>query len=227
MQEADRAAFAEMISGVYEFYGKAASVSEFALQVWWQAMQQFDLVAVREALGRHAMNPDSGQFLPRPADVVRMMQGSTQDSALTALTKLETAISSVGSWGTVAFDDALIHVVVEEMGGWISICAHAAKEWEFRLKKEFCDRYRAYKARGEVPPYGPVLMGLFDAQNVAQGFPAQPVKMVGDVRKARQVAMMGSDTPRLTISTVSDLVHGGRATKRLADERRNMSHETA
>jgi hypothetical protein len=58
--------------------------------VWWQGLRQFDLDGVRVALGQHCMNPDSGQFPPKIADVVKMMGGSSLDSALVAWSKVET-----------------------------------------------------------------------------------------------------------------------------------------
>ena len=200
MLASENAAFAKLIAGVYEFYGKEPS--EFTLGVWWQAMQQFDLVTVREALGRHTMNPDTGQFLPRPADVVRMIGGTTNDAALVAWTALEIGIRHVGTYETVAFDDALIHRVVEDMGGWILMGRTTEKELPFK-RKEFTDRYRAYKLRGEVPEYPRKLTGIFDGQNLSQGFPARPVKLIGNEVKAAAVLHGGSDQSRLKVSQVA------------------------
>ena len=86
MLESDKTELLRIISDVHKFYRQDCTT--FALGVWWQTMQQFDLGAVKDALGRHAMNPDTGQFLPKPADVVKMLQGSTNDSALIAWTKV-------------------------------------------------------------------------------------------------------------------------------------------
>src|SRR5438132_401555 len=113
--------FQTLMQGVYDFYGK--DLSKFALSVWWQAMRPYDFHAVTEALNRHCVNPDAGQFMPKPADVVRMMQGSTQDAALVAWSKVERAVCGVGSYQSVVFDDPLVHRVVYEMGGWIALCA--------------------------------------------------------------------------------------------------------
>ena len=95
MQQADFAEFQELIEGVHSFYAKDCST--FGLDVWWQAMKVYDLAAIRDALGRHCVNPDNGQFMPRPADVVRMMEGSTLDSAVVAWTKVDRAIQAVGT----------------------------------------------------------------------------------------------------------------------------------
>jgi len=85
MTEADREPFFTLLGDVYAFY--RTDFSTFVGRVWWTAMQPYDLAAVNDAMGRHCANPDTGQYLPKPADVVRMLQGSTQDSALVAWAK--------------------------------------------------------------------------------------------------------------------------------------------
>src|SRR6266850_1493447 len=99
------------MQGVHSFYGKDCST--FALDVWWAAMRPYDLSAVREALGRHCVNPDNGQWMPRPADVVRLTEGSTMDAAMTAWSKVDRAVRHVGCYRSVAFDDPLIHAVLD------------------------------------------------------------------------------------------------------------------
>src|SRR5260363_431940 len=88
--------FQALIQGVYDFYGK--DLSRFTLSLWWCAMRPYDLAAVTDALNRHCVNPDTGQFLPKPADVVRMLGGSTQDAALIAWRK---SIRRCGVWGRI------------------------------------------------------------------------------------------------------------------------------
>lgn len=63
--------FTQLLTAIAELYGK--TLSEWAQSLYWNALQQYDLGIVREALNRHVKNPDSGQFMPKPADVVRMM----------------------------------------------------------------------------------------------------------------------------------------------------------
>ncbi|KVG77203.1 DUF6475 domain-containing protein [Burkholderia ubonensis] len=194
MIDSNRGAFAELISGVYAFYGREAS--DFALSVWWAAMQPFDLAAVHDAMNRHCVNPDSGQFLPKPADIVKMVQGSTQDSALVAWAKVDRAIRSCGTYNSVVFDDALIHRVIVEMGGWVLVGGKGEEEWPF-VRNEFVNRYRGYKMRSETPEYQPVLIGMAEAQNNRTGHKSQPPVLIGDARAAHQVMLAGHDKPML------------------------------
>src|SRR5689334_9899663 len=96
MQSTDRIPFTTRLQCVYDFYGK--ELSEFALEVWWEAMRPYDFTAVKDALNRHAVNPDNGQFPPKPADVVKLIGGGTQDAALVAWSKVDKAIRHVGPY---------------------------------------------------------------------------------------------------------------------------------
>ena len=199
MKQADFDDFNLVISAVGELYGKP--VGEFAISLWWGALKDYDLKAVQEALSRHVRNPDSGQFMPKPADVVKMMQGSTQDSALSAWAKVDKAVRHVGPYKSVAFDDPLIHVVLHEMGGWTALGQKTDDEWPF-VAREFETRYRGFKARGEIPPYPPKLVGISDAHNENEGFKQTQPMLIGDANKAIQVMQKGTDRPLLGITTM-------------------------
>jgi hypothetical protein len=192
MQPSEFNAFREVMQGVHSFYGKDAS--SFALDVWWQALKHHDLAAIRDALGRHCVNPDTGQFMPRPADVVKMMEGSTLDSAVTAWTKVDRAVQHVGTYATVVFDDPLIHRVLQDMGGWPQLGTKTVDEWPF-VAREFQTRYRGYKARKDSPEYPPKLIGLHDMGNAQRGYAEQDPVLIGTPEKARQVLAKGTDRP--------------------------------
>lgn len=197
MQPSDHKAFHTLLSGVFSFY--RSELTAFALGVWWEAMRPFDFVAVKDALNRHAVNPDNGQFLPKPADVVRLLRGSTIDAALVAWSKVDRAVRHVGPYASVTFDDAVIHRVVSDMGGWIALCGGTDNEWPFKAR-EFENRYRGYANR---PPeeWPRRLMGLEEHENARAGF-ADGYRLVhvGDEQRCRQVQSNGSDRPALAIS---------------------------
>jgi len=192
MTQDDFKKFHEGIVGVMSFYRQ--DISSFALDIWWTALKHYDLKAITEAFSRHLMNPDSGQFAPKPADIVRMLQGSTQDSALQAWAKVDKAVRQVGTGSDVVFDDAIIHRVLQDMGGWLALGNKTEDEWPF-VAKEFENRYRGFKARGETPEYPKVMIGLYSAQNQMQGFKSDKPVMIGNAEKATAVMLGGSSKP--------------------------------
>lgn len=197
MHERDHPSFFSLVSDVFSFYRQ--DLSSFTANIWWNAMQPFDFAAVHDALTRHCVSPDNGQFLPKPADVVRLLQGSTQDSALIAWTKVETAIRTVGTHVSVTFDDTYIQQVVTDMGGWIALGQKKEADWPF-VRNEFVNRYRAYRQLGPLFTWPSVLIGSAEASNQCSGFKSAPPVLIGDVKVAQQMQDTGTHTSVLTVT---------------------------
>lgn len=214
----DSPKFLSLIANVYAFYRQ--DFSDFAGEVWLQAMRPFDLDAVSRALSQHCVNPDSGQFMPKPADIVKMLQGTTQDSALSAWAKVDRAIRTVGTYQSVVFEDPIVHRVILEMGGWIQFGTKTDDEWPF-VRNEFVNRYRGYKMRNETPEYPPVLVGIAEAQNARGGFKVAPPLLLGNPERAQLVLKGGSNAPMLQVTTAkhyADMPALPRAQKDYGDE---------
>ncbi len=196
----DKAAFGMLLQGVYDFYEKTLSAS--ILDLWWQAMQSFELKVLSDTFSRHCMNPDNGQFLPKPADIVRLLHGSTKDSALIAWSKVEKAIRTVGIYDSVTFDDALIQQVLQDMGGWIGLGQKKEAEWPF-VCNEFVNRYCGYRQRGALTTWPAVLVGMAQASNQCNGFHSLPPKLIGDQQAAQRVLADGACIDELAITQSS------------------------
>ncbi|NYT68782.1 DUF6475 domain-containing protein [Pusillimonas noertemannii] len=202
MQPKDYDDFVMILGATAELLAPTRPLSNIAIGMWWNVMKPYDLPAVRQAFDRHMHNPDSGQFMPKPADILKMMTGSTQDSALAAWSKVDKAVRQVGTWESVAFDDALIHRVLEDMGGWTMLGMKTDHDWPF-VAKEFENRYRGYRIRNETPEYPPVLIGLAQAQNAQENRESQAPVLIGDATTAARVMQGGTAQPRLGFERAS------------------------
>lgn len=191
MQAEDKKQFGEMLSTVSGIYGK--EVTQATVGIYWGALQEFDLVAVRQALDRHVKNPDTGQFMPKPADIIKMIGGSTADSASVAWHKVVHAIRRVGQYDDVVFDDPLIHRCVSDMGGWVRLCNGEEAELPFRAR-EFETMYRGYTLRREIPDYPRILVGHINATNTSKGFEPTPPVLIGRQDEAEKVLQLGSQS---------------------------------
>ena len=182
-------AFSELITAVYAFYRR--DISEYAIQIWWNAMRPYDFEAVKHAINRHCVNPVNGQFCPKPADIVKLLEGSSRDSALLAWSKVDKALRHVGTYRSVAFDDPIIHLVLQNMGGWIALGNKTESEWPF-VAKEFENRYRSYKQRDQIsaPKW---LIGIAECENSINGFHEEDVVLIGNETAAKAVIAMGSN----------------------------------
>lgn len=195
--------FSRTLLAVADYYGK--ELSENVVDLYWNGLREYDLASVKRALWAHARNPDSGQFMPKIADVARVMQGRTDDQAAIAWSKVNQAVRRVGTYQCVVFDDPVIHRVIADMGGWVLIGSKDDKEWPF-VAREFETRYRGYRMRDEAPEYPPVLIGMANAHNGQQGFRLNPPILVGDERKANAVRLGGTTAPILPMKSAGDLV---------------------
>lgn len=189
--------FARAISALAEYYGK--ELSEGVISLYWQGLQQFSIDEIETAIGRHLQNPDTGQWMPKIADIVRMLEGTTGQAATLAWAKVLRAAGSVGQYQSVGFDDPVIHLVIDDLGGWPGICQTPEAELPF-VQKRFESSYRAYRQRGsDLPTHPRYLPGVSEIQNTGLGYRSQPPRLVGDLARARAVMQGGSDAPRLPV----------------------------
>ena len=198
MLDHDKSNFADLLTAAMAYYSK--EVSTFMLSVFWDGLKRFEFVDVDRAFTLHAQNPDNGQFAPKVADIVKMIEGSTQTQGMQAWAKVHAAIGSVGKMRSVAFDDPLIHAVITEMGGWYELCSSLAEELPFKAR-EFERRYQGYRVRREVPAYSPYMIGGHEADNRLNGYQNRSAPMlIGNPQRATLVMERGSEQSALRIT---------------------------
>lgn len=194
--------FASALVALAEYYGR--DLSEGVIGLYRQGLQQYDIAAIEAAIGRHLQNPDSGQWMPKIADIVRMIEGTTQDAAALAWAKVMRAVGSVGQYQSLAFDDAVIHLVIDDLGGWPKLCQTTEEELPF-LAKRFETNYRAYRRRADdIPAHPRYLPGVSEMANSAAGHRSDPPRLVGDLERAKSVMLGGTSAPRLQVSSFGE-----------------------
>lgn len=187
MKPTDMPAFAKLWTRLGLRYGKA--LSEYLIESYWQELQAYDFSEIKEAVRAHLLNPDRGQFFPQSADIVRYILGDTETQALRAWSKVNKAIRHIGSYQSVVFDDARIHAVIDDMGGWIYFCRADEHQLPFQAK-EFQKRYAGYVLH---PPlvYPRLLTGRTAWQNSQYGHPEPDPILIGNSEKAQLVSQQG------------------------------------
>jgi hypothetical protein len=189
MKPEDRDQFMELLTDAMAYYG--ATASPYLLSVWWAACERYTMEQVRKALTSHAMNADAGKFAPKVADIVRLLEGTTEDKAALAWGNALEAAKRVGAYSDVVFDDPAVHAVIEDMGGWPRFCRVETKDLGY-LQHRFCESYRAYAERGAFD-YPRKLGGDRSSDDVYRMRGLEPPKPVpiGDPEKARAVYKLG------------------------------------
>jgi len=198
MSPTDTPALVQMITDVLAYYRQP--VSEFTLRVWCQASQPFTLEQVSKALTAHATDPEHGQFAPKVADLVRILSGTHTDRAQLAWGKVLEAMSSVGAYTDVVFDDQAIHAVVEDLGGWPKLCRTETKELGY-VQHRFCESHKAYTGRGQFP-YPRRLSGdrSPDHEYEKKGLALPRPALVGDGDRCKAVYQGGSMAGKTAIT---------------------------
>lgn len=187
MNENDKKEFVEWLQGIAAM--KRVDLSPAVIRIWYQTLIEYDLGAVKLAFEKHLKDPDGGHWMPQPSDIIRIIDGGVGEQAELAWAKAFRAVSLVGAYSDVVFDDAIIHAVIDGMGGWVKFCAGEHKDFDFK-RLEFVKAYRAIKNRG-VSEYVGVLQGISNAQNRMHGFRLQPPMLVGNESKALDVKRLG------------------------------------
>lgn len=100
--------------------------------------------------------------MPKPAEFVRAIEQSPENTALLAWVTVYRTIKNYGAYKSIEFDDQYIHQAIDSMGGWQIVARHTDDETPF-LEKRFISIYTAIaKRRLEDKPR---LLGFFDITN--------------------------------------------------------------
>jgi hypothetical protein len=216
MRTDDAQALSDMLTDCYATYLR--DFSPQMLVVWFDALRDYQLEDISRALSLHVRNPDGGQHPPKPADVIRHMQGGGGVRALAAWTTVERAIRTVGHWWSVCFDDPIIHRCIDDMGGWTKLALiNDVKELPFR-GNEFQKLYQgALLAGGVGSNYAPYLIGASESHNSLNNYGVNHLRLIGDEARCRAVmdAAKGTSALRVTDANLNPAALAAHVMKRL------------
>ena len=77
MNATDKTAFAALIVKTWRFYGKRPEAEDIA--AWFDLLEDCPLAAVATAFKRHLTDANTGQYLPKPADIIRRLPTAPGD----------------------------------------------------------------------------------------------------------------------------------------------------
>lgn len=184
MDQQDKRSFVRLMAQMGECYQHP--INTMLTEIYWGDLRGFPLAAVQRAFTTHRRSPDRGRYMPRISDVVYFIEGDTKTRALKAWTKVQKAMRFVGCYQSIVFDDALIHLVVDDLGGWVSLCRLPHTELPF-TERRFVERYLAYWYQ---PPgrYPRILKGLLSDSREGEG------KQNGQNKENKQKRRLSDDS---------------------------------
>lgn len=193
---------AVFVMGVLTFYKQ--DTSDFAVDVWVDALSGYDINDIKQAFKTFTRTNENFRAHPYPADIIKLIDGSSSDKASLAWHKVDKAVRTIGGYESVVFDDPVIHVVIEEIGGWSFLNNQDEESFKF-LANHFKTAYKGYALREELPTYQKHLVGISEQSNREYGRKIAPPKYVGDIEKARLVWRGGSEEQRIGLTSISDI----------------------
>lgn len=211
MTPSEKHDFAALLTDVFAYYRQDCSA--FTLEVFWNACQGFELEQIRKAVQAHCTDAEHGRFSPKVADLVRVLQGTVTDRAALAWGKVLAAMSDVGAYSDVVFDDGAIHAAIQDCGGWVKLCRSDVSSLGY-LQHRFCQSYKAYAGRGNFE-YPRCLIGdrSPDHAFALRGLKPPKPAVIGDIVAARSVYKKGSASGKVAISfTPIDAIEAGQIT---------------
>ncbi|MEH6451308.1 MAG: DUF6475 domain-containing protein, partial [Oleispira sp.] len=216
MEDFDKGKFETLMNATASMYNRTPSDGT-QLMMYFNALNRFSFQDVQTGFNAHIQNPDNGQFFPKPADIIRYMDGGSETQAGAAWTKVDKSIRTVGPYQNIVFDDRIIHAVIADMGGWILMCGTSDQEYPFK-KNEFVKRYTGYRSR---PPedYPRLLGGIAQQTNDMRklGTIEAPV-IIGSMEDARLTYSGGSESGKKTVHRISMAELTGKPENAIADQ---------
>lgn len=81
MRNADFTEFCELLDAAYDLIGSGANkiISGSAKGLFFAALAEYPLDAVRKALSAHCRDKTRGRFTPKPADIIDQIEGAVSD----------------------------------------------------------------------------------------------------------------------------------------------------
>lgn len=197
----------DCIKQVHDYY--RVECGKFTMQLWMEAFKNHDPQDVISALSRHIKNPDNGQFLPKIADIIKMLNGTSKDAASVAWAKVMDAAKHYSPYDSICFDDPIIHCALSDMGGWPKLCTMTNESEPF-LANDFKVAYIGYKTRADWRNYPSHMVGIAEPDLIKHGHDVPKPRLVGDKTSAKNVYLMGvTNAEKYTHNALgNDFVHG-------------------
>lgn len=123
-------------------------LSESILNFYWNILKKYSFQQVQEGIEKHLASRRYSGFMPKPGDILRQIEGDETEiqeaiefrSALAWSLVLQALSSNAAH---IEFEDKIIHVVLQKMGGLNRIGRCNEKDFLY-VQQRFEKLYRAY-----------------------------------------------------------------------------------
>ena len=163
MNNADRKSFMEVLISTGELYEK--HISDTLLELYFNILKPYSIEAIKGGIAGHIRDKKAGQFFPKPADIIRAVEGLDDVLAMSKWCEVRKAIQSVGAYQSIKFDDPVIMTCIDRMGGWVAVASVLTSEIGYR-EQEFMTLYSRYShfPVKDIPKHLPGIIEMSNRQ---------------------------------------------------------------
>ena len=190
----------ELVIKVLAFYKQ--DTSPFTISIWCDALSCYDIKQVSAAFSAYTRRNENFRANPTPADIVKLIEGSGSDQASRAWEKVDKAVRTVGGYKSVIFDDPIIHLAIEEVGGWGALNNQDEETFKFTAN-HFKSAYKGHVMSTNRPAHKKHLVGFAEAENSSAGRKIEPPVLLGDQNSAMLTYKSGDNAAKMISHSVS------------------------
>lgn len=139
----DQNGFKQNLMAAGELYGK--EVSPQLAKLYWRALDEYSDEQIQAAF---YLALKTFKFMPKPSEIRELIDGSKNENAIGSWAQVMEEIRKTGSYGEPRLPDG-IKEVIQQIGGWKTICALDLKSLEFK-SRTFCEIYEGKAERGTL-----------------------------------------------------------------------------
>ncbi len=164
MVHTDYQRFCKALIACAELHGR--TLSEGALTLWWRALEAYPIEHIERAFFAAIRDPESGRYMPKPADIIRAIEGYSADDG-------RPGAEEAWSIAAQAFDESATVVWTPEIAQAFGIARPILRDLgdEVGARMAFKEAYTRIVAelrrRGETPAWSATLGFDVDARAMA------------------------------------------------------------
>ena len=200
MDNLDKDKFAKLLVGFsVHIYGKETDA--FMMDIFWLILKKYSWEKVEQAFFDHVADTERGQFMPKPADIKRQIEGSKDERVLKALTMLDKFVK-ISSYTSVVFEDPVIPAMIQDLGGRQRFYHIESKDYSF-VRNEFTKRYRNNKRDIYITSEN-VFLGGEAMSNQAKGLPLPEPVYLGNKEICQKIFLETIAKSNYFLGSISD-----------------------
>ena len=143
MNKSDRNKFLAILETLHTMHDKQGS--KVLIDLYWSVMKPYSIEKFTTAVENHISDPDKGMFFPKPADLIKVMQGDTNKAASKAWQSVIRRLERLGDSKPFESSDTAVLEALGAIGGYNRLCTLTYTQIN-DLEKQFLDSYNETKS---------------------------------------------------------------------------------